>query len=206
MNSGSSQHTPVYRQPESFLQKPAISQSNKANPKTVVAVVLIIIISVLGIFIYRIGKLNAHKQFDFGDFTIELPSKMKEVEDSKFVSLLNAHSYKASEYEADCVRFAYIIYDYSDAASSSDQKITSRSLIDSFAEAYSSYPDYYEYEKSSNVLKMRMRGDDDILAYCHIKIVKDNDRVFILYLVCNDSYKSGYEKRFDEYMSSFYIK
>ena len=87
VNSGSSQHTPVYRQPESFLQKPAISQSNKANPKTVVAVVLIIITSVLGIFIYRIGKLNAHKQFDFGDFTIELPSKMKEVEDSKFVSL-----------------------------------------------------------------------------------------------------------------------
>ena len=144
---------------------------------------------------------NKDTEYDFGAFTITLPGSMKQVNESKFASLFQSYGGEAGEYENRNVRFAYGYADIYSANSSA----STRTIIDSIASTYKTYDGYEEVFKSDDVLKFKAESDNT-MCYCHFKTVLDNGRFYYLFLVCQDSQRSTYQSKFDNYLDSFKIK
>ena len=181
-------------------------KTSLSKPASIVVVVCIIL--ALGLFFFLTMQRGKPKEFDFGSFSMTLPSDLEEQSGSKFASAILAmpsfSGSEAAEYLGSGVRFAYVVTP--DLGSAGSSSFTPDQLIDAMSVSYSSANGYEEISKSGDTLKFKMKNEDKSLTYCHIRVSCENNRAYILFLVCNENQQSKYKDKFDTWMSSFKTK
>ncbi|MBR6045826.1 MAG: hypothetical protein IKP47_09340 [Ruminococcus sp.] len=199
-------NTPIYQQPNYLRITPRLASANRKRV-VIVAVVMLVIVAFVTVFFSMFGN----KKYDLDYFAIKLPYGMKKDSGSLFVSTIlgtgQSGYEKAGELESRSVRFAYAV-SYEVPKEGGVMKLSEypEYIISNMVNTYSAQSSYKEFERTSDTLKFNIMGSNNELAYCHIRAVAENNRVYVLILVCNANSRNNYKNRFDIYMSSFKAK
>lgn len=192
-NAGGTPYMPYYQSP--------MNQTRVMKKRSYLMIIgVAILLGAVAMLIF-IGSRFDSKNYDFGSFTMDLPTGMKEDAGSTFVSYFQTHGGDAGEYANKNIRFAYAAAD----GFSGNSPDRSGMIVDTIADTYKNYTGYELFEKTRESLKFKM-DYEGMTAYCHFRTVVRGEKIYYLFLVCNFSQRSRYEDRFDKYMNSFTVK
>lgn len=196
-------------------QNAQVPQRSQSSAKGIALVVICVFLLLVVYGIYKFSGENKPKTFEFSNFSVTLPGNLKKVNDSKFTSALSASSVfdkaSAEEYKSSTIRFAYCVTrDYSDQVDNDkelkmiDAMLKPSTLISSLSTSYKSKSGYDEIEKTEDSLRFIV-SDGSTDVYTHIKVYVVDHRMYILFLVCNQSNQKKYEDKFIDWMNSFKV-
>ena len=153
--------------------------------------------------VYYIGSRT--KEYDFGKFTITLPTGMEKQPNSGFGKAYgNLGATEAKIYENSRVRFAYLYFSKDDK--SIFASLGPELIVNSLSEGLKDDRGYLELDKGEDYIKYNAKNNDDEMTYCHVKVKDEKNGVYVLFLICNEENQSNYEKKFNSWFDSFKVK
>jgi len=201
-------------QNNSFGYQSSFGASSSTDKKTTILVIfaLLIVVAVVGFYFIRNG--TGTKEYKFDNFSITLPSDLDKVKDSKFASTVKSFqsfdSMNAEEYVGKQVRFAYAVTgDYSKLVTDESQKATLAAvlnptvIVDQLSSNYSAKKGYKEVKKTNDTLCFVASDSNGKMTYNQIKVIIEDYRMYMLFLLCNENNRSKYEDKFDDWFGTF---
>lgn len=189
---------PAY--PQSFMYQPV----QQAKPKhstayKIIMSILLVIIGFIALCVVMAIVSDRTKTYDMGSFEIELEVRMEKQGQNDFDrSFRQLGAGDSGVYENDSVRFGYAVFDSEKGDFSTPQLV-----IAILSASLTQETGYLELEKGSDFLRYNVLNDDNKMTYCHTKAIKGESKTYLLMLVCNEKQQDRYEKKFDQWLSSF---
>lgn len=177
----------------------------KTGSRNQVITIILVIVFVLTAGYVLFIKPSMFKSFDMGDFSVSLPSNCtaSNSTDLDLSEMGDAKAYKNRDME-----FAYLHIDLASMGIGSDQMGLFNTLLMSQIDTTfnSMYNGYMNLGQTDDMVKFKFINDNNVTAYVEMKMIYENDGVYMVICICDEGDRSKMEEKFTRVFNSIKFK